>query len=321
MRILIAVVVIATAGFATLAAALRQPVLVGRDAPGTLRAMPDALRSHVELLSAELRPRSVSHPENLDRAAAHVASCFRAAGAKTSIQTFTARNGVYSNVIGEFGPQDPTVPVLVVGAHYDAFSETGPLPGADDNASGVAGLLELARLLGSENLQRPVMLVAYANEEPPFFGSELMGSAIHANSLATTGRRVSGMICLEMIGYYSSRQNWPNQLFALMYPSKGDFIGVAGGWSDRRLARSVKRAIATSGGIRVVSFSGLRETSDASDQRNYWAHGWPAVIVTDTAFLRNPNYHTVHDTADTLDYRKMARVMDGVLKAVLTMAG
>lgn len=125
------------------------------------------------------------------------------------------------------------------------------------------------------------------------------------------------MICLEMIGYFSAGQRWPNRLFELLYPSKGDFIGIAGGWSDRSLARFVKRAIIGAGGIRAVSFSGPRETSDASDHRNYWRHGWRAVVVTDTAFLRNPNYHTAGDTAGTLDYRRMARVVDGVLNAVL----
>lgn len=319
MRIFLAVALIATAGLGVLAAALRQPVLFVGDPRTNPRANPERLRSHVEFLSVDLRPRSVSHPENLERAAAYIATSFRSAGARTSLQQFTARGASYSNVIGEFGPADGTAPVLVVGAHYDAFSDTGTLPGADDNASGVAGLLELARLLGTEKLDRPVMLVAYANEEPPFFGSDQMGSAIHANQLAASGRRVNGMICLEMIGYFAVKQQWPNRLFALIYPSRGDFIGVVGGWSDRRLARAVKKSIAASGGVRVVSFSGFRETSDASDQRNYWPHGWPAVMVTDTAFLRNPNYHTMRDTADTLDYSKMAAVVDGLLNAVVTI--
>ncbi|HVG25926.1 MAG TPA: M28 family peptidase, partial [Thermoanaerobaculia bacterium] len=134
---------------------------------------------------------------------------------------------------------------------------------------------------------------------------------------ASSGVPVRGMICLEMVGFYTARQPWPNRLFRFIYPSRGDFIGVAGGWSDRELTREVKRAIAGSGGIEVVSFTGPRETSDASDHRNYWSHGWPAVMVTDTAFLRNPHYHTTGDTAATLDYSKMARVIDGVLSAVL----
>lgn len=210
--------------------------------------------------------------------------------------------------------------MLVIGAHYDAFGDTGELPGADDNASGTAGLLELARLRGSHRLNQPVTLVAFANEEPPFFGSDEMGSAVHAASIATTGRAVSGMISLEMIGFFSSDQSWPNALFSVIYPDEGNFIGVVGGWSDRHLTKAVKRAIAGSGGIRVLSFSGPRETSDASDHRNYWRHGWSAVMVTDTAYLRNPNYHTHTDTAESLDYRRMALVIDGVFNAVIHLS-
>ena len=135
-------------------------------------------------------------------------------------------------------------------------------------------------------------------------------------ALKKAGVKLRAMICLEMIGYYARGQSWPTPLCSLLYPSQGDFIAVAGGWNDRKLARRVKRGIIGAGGIPVVSFTGPRETSDASDQRNYWSHGWPAVIVTDTAFLRNPNYHTIRDTATTLDYVRMASVVDGVLNAI-----
>jgi Zn-dependent M28 family amino/carboxypeptidase len=253
-------------------------------------------------------------------AASYIANHFQAAGARVSKQTFEARGRSYTNVIGKFGPNDSLEPILVIGAHYDAFGETGALPGADDNASGTAGLMEIARLLSDAPLRTPVMLVAFANEEPPIFGSEDMGSAVHARSLVDAERPVRGMICLEMIGYFSEEQSWPNWLFDLVYPSSGDFIGVAGSWSDWRLARTVKRAIAGTGGIRVVSFTGPRETSDASDHRNYWSHGWQAVMITDTAFLRNPNYHTRNDTAETLDYERMSRVVDGVANAVIHLA-
>ena len=239
-----------------------------------------------------------------------------------------ARRREYRNVIASFGPDvgRPLRPpgraesppyVVVVGAHYDVFSPRGTtLPGADDNASGTAGLLELARLLGRQPPSRPVMLVAYANEEPPFFGTDEMGSAVHAASLAADGRPVAGMICLEMIGCFTPRQPWDSWVLSAIYPTTGDFIAVAGGWRDRTLTREMKAAIAGAG-MKVVSMTAPHSWLDASDQRSYWAHGFPAVMITDTAYERNPNYHTAGDTAATLDYARMARVVDGVFNAVM----
>ncbi|HEX6639547.1 MAG TPA: M28 family peptidase [Thermoanaerobaculia bacterium] len=320
LRILVATSIVAAIGFLAFAIVLRQPTITTLAFRGTARADANVLRRHVAFLTNDVSPRSASHPENLDRAAAYIARAFRDAQGDTNVQTFDARRRRYSNVIARFGPRDASLPVLVIGAHYDAFGDTGDLPGADDNASGTAGLLELARLLGQHKVEAPVMLVAFTTEEPPFFASEQMGSAVHANQLAADRIAVRGMICLEMIGYFSDKQAWPNPLFELLYPSRGDFIGVAGGWQDRELARFVKRAMAGAATLPVVSFSGPRETSDASDQRNYWSHGWKAVMVTDTAFLRNPNYHTRRDTAATLDYERMAHVVDGVLNASLQPA-
>lgn len=293
---------------------VRQPALTALPFRGTTRADARALREHVVFLTTAAAPRGAAYEENLDTAATYIEQFFRRSGARVAVQEFIARKRSYRNVIARFGPEDGSV--MIVGAHYDAFSDTGHLPGADDNASGTAGLLELARLLGRSPPSSPVMLVAYSTEEPPFFGSEQMGSAIHAASLARERAVVAGMICLEMIGYYAEKQPWPNATFALLYPSRGDFIAVGGGWADRKLARRVKRAIRGAGGIRAYSFTGPRETLDASDHRNYWRAGWTAVLVTDTAYLRNPHYHTRGDTADTLDYTKMARVVDGVWSAV-----
>jgi hypothetical protein len=266
----------------------------------------------VEFLTTTVRPRDSRHPSNLNLAAAYIADELRAAGARVTMQDFTARNHRVRNVIAEFGSSAPAQPLLIIGAHYDAFSEGGAFPGADDNASGVSAVMELARVLRG---RRPVMLVAYANEEPPFFGSEEMGSAVHAQSIEAQQRRVAGMICLEMIGYYSDVQRWDSWVLRSMYPTRGDFIGVAGGWQDRRLARSLKSAIA-SAGMHAVSFTGPRAMLDASDQRNYWSHAWSAVMVTDTAYERNPNYHTARDTAATLDYDRMAQVVDGLASFV-----
>jgi Zn-dependent M28 family amino/carboxypeptidase len=271
---------------------------------GSERANASRLQADVVTLTTEFQPRSADFPEQLGNAASYIENAFRETGARVSSQE------LYRNVIARFGPEHG--PLTIIGAHYDAFGNTKDRTGADDNASGTAGLLELARLLGRADVETPVMLVAYANEEPPFFGSDEMGSAVHARSVSN----VAGMICLDMIGYYSDQQTWPNWTFAALYPSSGDFIAVGGGWSDRRLAKHVKRAM-KGAGMRVRSFTGPRVVADASDQRNYWQAGIPAVLVTDTAFLRNPNYHTRNDTAATLDYVRMARVVDGLYSAVV----
>jgi hypothetical protein len=309
LRIVTAVVVIAGVGFAGLALVLRQPVLRALPFRGDARADATALRRHVEFLTLDVHPRRAKNPENLVRAAHYIAEHFRAAGGHPQLQWVKES----PNVIARWGSKT-NQPPLIIGAHYDAFGETGELPGADDNASGTAGLLEIARLLHGQPLNVPVILVAYTNEEPPYFGSAMMGSAVHANSLRGS---IRGMICLEMIGYYSDRQTWPNGLFAWIYPSHGRFVAIAAGWEDRELTRFVKRAMRGAGGIDVVSFTGARATSDASDQRNYWERNWPAVMITDTAFLRNPHYHTSGDTAATLDYTRMARVVDGVFNAAV----
>lgn len=306
----ITLVVLAVIALAALA--IRQPVLTSLPWAGDTRANPELLRRHVAFLTGQANPRDARHPEQLDAVAAYIARVFRESGGRVEIQPFDARGRRYRNVIARFGPEDGAP--LVVGAHYDVFCAAGGhCPGADDNASGVAGLLELARLAGRAKVGIPLVLVAYSTEEPPFFGSESMGSAVHARSLPA----IRGMICLEMIGYYTNEQLWPNWLFELLYPSHGNFIGVAGRWRDRALTRYVARAIRGAGGVGVCMFTGPRETLDASDQRNYWERGWTAVLVTDTAYLRNPNYHTARDTAGTLDYERMARVTDGVLNAVL----
>lgn len=285
---------------ATAAGVIRQPVLTSSPYTADRHADPRALRRHVEALTAH-------------RSADYVANAFRSTGAEVVEQSYVSRGRTWRNVIARFGRAGtPKDPLLVVGAHYDAFDER---PGADDNASGTAGLIELARLLAAR--QSPaatpeIVLVAYANEEPPFFASDGMGSAVHAASVA--GRDVR-MICFEMIGYYTAEQPWSSWTLRALFPAHGDFIAVAGGWHDRSLTRGVKRALAGAGMV-VASATLPHSMLDASDQRNYWSRGWPAVMVGDTAYLRNPNYHTKRDTAETLDYVRMARVVDGVFSYV-----
>lgn len=291
---------------ATFALLVRQPVWSGLSYRPRQRADPEALKRHVTFLCDQTSPRDSDHPENLDRAATYLARELAASGARIAEQPYTVRGKTYRNVIGSFGP--PGAHPLVVGAHYDSFGDFGPNPGADDNASGTAGLLEIARLLNGQTLRRSVELVAYSTEEPPYFASPHMGSAIHARALRAAGRTPSGMVCLEMIGCFTEKQTWPSALLRILFPSDGRFIAIVGRWPDRGLARQMKRAFRGASGVAAVSYNGPAISgSDASDQRNYWAEGFPAVMVTDTAFLRNPRYHTADDRPETLDYRRMAQ--------------
>jgi Zn-dependent M28 family amino/carboxypeptidase len=312
-RVVFAVLAVLAVILGLAAVAITQPTFGNSSAPALASANPERLRRHVEFLTVATSPRDSDHPENLEKAAAYIKEQLSLAGARVRDQEFTVRGRTYRNVIASFGPE--AGPLLVVGAHYDSFGDFGPNPGADDNASGTAGLLELARLLAGRHLRHRVELVAYANEEPPWFGSPWMGSAVHARSLK--GQDVRAMICLEMIGYFTEKQPAPNWLFRLLYPDRGDFIVVAGRWSDRILTRHVKRAIGSTG-FPTHSFTAPRDAGiDASDQRSYWDVGIPAVMVTDTAFVRNPHYHTAGDTAETLDYGRMAQVVEGVATAGL----
>jgi hypothetical protein len=301
-------------GLLSLFVAFRRPSWKSLPRLGSgLEAQPARLRGHVAFLCGSVLPRDTEHPGNLDGAATYILERFSETGGLVSSQRFRARRAEYRNIVSRYGPD--LGPLWVVGAHYDAFGSTGPMAGADDDASGVAGLLELGRLLGRRPPALRVELVAFANEEPPFFGSQDMGSAVHARSLA--GTEVRGMICLEMIGYFTKRQPWPSTILRLLYPSRGDFIGVAGRSKDAALAGFVKAGIRGAGGIPAYSLSAPEAlASDASDHRSYWARGYTAVMVTDTAYIRNPNYHTRFDTPETLDYERMARVVDGLANTV-----
>jgi hypothetical protein len=303
-----------------LAVFLRRPSL-GRPASLVeVRADPTRLARHVEALTTDFLPRAADDPASLERTAAYVEAAFRTATPRVESQRFIAGGAEFRNLIAHFGPPGPAR--IVVGAHYDAMALFGSNPGADDNASGTAGLLELARLLATVDFARPVELVAFTLEEPPYFATPKMGSRVHADGLVAAGRRLDAMIALEMIGCFTARQPWPSALLALVYPRRGNFIGVVGQPFDGGLARRVKASMRVPGGVPVYSFNGpTMMGTDASDHASYWHHGLPAVMVTDTAFMRNPRYHTAADLAGTLDYRRMALVVDGVLNAVLHLAG
>jgi Zn-dependent M28 family amino/carboxypeptidase len=296
----------------------------------------DKLRSHVRMLSEQLYPRSFDQRQTLDAAASYVHAQLATTGAAVEDQVFTVNGETYRNVIARFGPQDG--PVLVIGAHYDSDGDQArgasfPLgydlsthtPGADDNASGVAGLLELARLLSLAPPRVGVELVAFTLEEEPNFQTETMGSVQHARHVRASGRKVEVMISLEMIGYFSDEprsQSFPFPVLGFIYPSRGDFIAIVGRVQDWSATRKVKAGMLGASDLPVYSInaSSIVPGIDFSDHGSYWDQGFPALMITDTAFYRNPNYHQAGDVARTLDYGRMAKVVQGVFGVIQSYA-
>jgi Zn-dependent M28 family amino/carboxypeptidase len=277
----------------------------------------ERLEQHVRFITAE--PHDGPQTARLDAIAAYIGAQLRDAGA-TDVHEQPFDEGHYRNVVATIG--GPSADRIVIGAHYDAC---GPLPGADDNASGVAGLIELARLLATYPPKRTVELVAYTLEEPPYWDTPMMGSATHAKSLAEAKVAVRAMLSLEMLGYFSDAddsQHFPLPGMGLVYPTRGDFIAVVGDLGVSTLTRSVKAAMQANARIDIRSMNGPAAIPgiDYSDHASYRARGYPAVMVTDTAFYRNDRYHTDRDTPDTLDYQRMAEAVAGVAGAVHALA-
>jgi len=281
---------------------------------------PERLLAHVEKLSIDFAPRNYKRVWNLDKCAGYISDHFMKAGGNVEVQPYEVEGKTYRNVVAQFGSTNE--PVIVVGAHYDSYQDT---PGADDNASGVAGLIELAYLLGQADLGQRVELVAFTLEEPPFFRTGNMGSARHAFGLKQAGVEVEAMVCLEMIGYFSDQkdsQQFPSALMKMIYPNTGNYIAVIGSMGDRKLAKKMKESMRDATDLPVHSmcapkgFPGL----DFSDHLNYWNFDYKAVMVTDTAFMRNFTYHGTGDTADRLDYNRMAKVVLGVYEGVVRLA-
>lgn len=280
------------------------------------------LESHVRVLSEDIPSRSWDRPEDLDKAADYIRQQWENMGLTVEDQLFEVRGNNYRNVTVTFesGKGQPAGKIII-GAHYDSAHN---LPGADDNASGTAGLIELARMLKDMPLKTDIELVAFSLEEPPMFGTHNMGSFFHAERESKRGTKIDLMISLEMIGYFSEEpnsQDFPLPVLKLFYPNKGNFIGVVDKLSSRRAAQ-VKRRLRQATDLPIHSINGPAAIQGVnySDHLNYWHFGYDAVMVTDTSFYRNKAYHKKEDTADRLNYEKMAKVVGAVAKYVESYA-
>jgi Zn-dependent M28 family amino/carboxypeptidase len=306
---------IAVAALAALLLLVRGPAIFR--VPDGFESRPvstELLEEDVLKLCTDLSPRGYSDTAHLDRTADWIAERFRLAGLEVDEQIYRIPEGEYRNVIGARPGIDPGRGAVIVGAHYDAYGE---MPGADDNASGVAVLLELARTLPAEPPERTRIFVAFCTEEPPFFSTDAMGSYHFARKMLDDGIEIELMIALDLVGYFSDEpgsQKVPGPLLRLAYPSRGNFIGVVGDTRAGRWIGRVKRGMRSADALPVYSFRAPTFVPgvDWSDHLSFRRLGLPGVLVTDTAMMRNPNYHRRTDTPETLDYRRMAAVVQAL---------
>jgi Zn-dependent M28 family amino/carboxypeptidase len=279
------------------------------------------LRRHVQALAGEIGERHVWRPRALHAAAHYIRSQFEASGFTVSVQAYEAQGVRCENLEVALPGSHRPDEIFVVGAHYDTVEGS---PGADDNASGVAGLIEIARELRSCPLQRTVRLVAFVNEEPPFFRGGQMGSEQYAAAARARGDDIRVMLSLEMLGCYRDEpgsQAYPPFL-KWCYPERGNFIAFVSNLRSRRALAEVTAAFRAH-----CDFPSERLASPAivpgiswSDQRSFWRAGYPAVMVTDTSFYRYAHYHLATDTPERLRYPEMARVVQGLVRALAALA-
>jgi hypothetical protein len=278
-------------------------------------AIATELKAHIETIAA--REHNLVHYDELEKVARYLEATLESYGYAVGRQIFAVDGRPVRNIdVAIESAIDGSNPeVVVVGAHYDSVVGS---PGANDNATGVAAVLELARLLAdlSGKSSKRLRLVLFVNEEPPYFKTEAMGSLQYARALAARGERVVAMYSLETLGFYSSEpgsQRYPAP-FGMMYPDRADFVAFVGLLNSRPLLQQTIRsfrahtAFPTVGGVAPGIVPGI----DWSDHWSFAQHGFQAVMITDTALFRYPHYHLPTDTPDKVDFDKLARVVKGI---------
>ncbi len=282
------------------------------------------LKNHVYKITGDKGFRNINDTGALNTTARYIISELeKVHPGLVSKQVYEVSGKTYGNIITSFGPEH--APVIVIGAHYDVCDDQA---GADDNASGVAALLELARLLAQEPTEKwnyRIDLVAYTLEEPPSFRTGQMGSAVHARKLYEENENVAGMISIEMIGFYRDAkhtQTYPVGFLKWFYGSRGNYITVVKKFNSGKFTRHFTRRFKHGGSILTKVFAAPKWVPgiDFSDHLNYWKYGWDALMITDTSFYRNANYHQASDTPEKLDYSRMSFVVSDIYHAISGMA-
>ena len=287
----------------------------------TAKTLAERLESHVRMLAENIGERNVNHPDALAEAAAYIGNVWQEQGYRVTPQSYDVEGIPCSNLeVTHRGIKHPEQ-ILLIGAHYDSVSGS---PGANDNGSGVAALLEIARLLKDIETDCTVRFVAFVNEEPPFFFRRQMGSMVYARAARRRGDDIRLMISLEMLGSYSERpgsQRYP-PLFRFFYPDRANYIAFVSNLRSRGMLHRFAAAFRRHSQFpaeQVATFSWIPGVA-WSDHLSFWRQGYRALMVTDTAFYRYAHYHAASDLPDELDYASMATVTEGVAHAVASLA-
>jgi len=275
------------------------------------------LKQQISMLAEKIGERNIWKYRNLNASAHYIEKVATELGYEVKKQEYKVENVPVENLewelIGVSHPEE----IILVGAHYDSVSGS---PGANDNASGVAAVLEIARLLKRETLSRTIRFVMFVNEEPPFFQTDKMGSRIYASRSRQRGEKIVAMLSLETIGYYCNEkgsQKYPFP-FNFFYPDTGNFIGFVGNVSSRSLVREAidlfrsNTAFPSEG----IAAPGWLPGIGWSDNWSFWKEGYPAIMITDTALFRYHYYHSHQDVPDRIDYGRMARVVVGISQII-----
>jgi hypothetical protein len=279
------------------------------------------LKQQISMIAGKIGERNIWKYSNLKASSAYIEKVITELGYEVNKQEYEVEDLHVENLewelIGAHHPEE----IILVGAHYDSVLGS---PGANDNASGVAAVLEIARLLKTETLSRTIRFVMFVNEEPPFFQTDKMGSRVYASRSHQRGEKIVAMLSLETIGcYYDAKgsQKYPFP-FSFFYPDTGNFIGFVGNVSSQSLVREAIEIFRSntefpSEGIAVPSWiMGI----DWSDHWSFWEEGYPAIMITDTALFRYPYYHSQQDTPDRIDYERMARVVAGISQIIRNLS-
>jgi Zn-dependent M28 family amino/carboxypeptidase len=289
----------------------------------------ERLREHVKYLTVTIGERSLGMPENLEKTAIYIESFYRDLEIPCRRESYTYNDFTVATIVANIDFGGKPRKHYLLGAHYDSVWGT---VGADDNASAIAVQLETARelksLLGGKNLGIGVKFVSFPLEEPPAFGTRYMASRIYAKKAKKENEQIDGMLCLEMVGYTCHQkgcQDYPFPLMFMNYPKEGDFIGIVGNLKSTGLTNSLYKAFQKNRDLPVIKLTvplggWLMPSVRLSDHGPFWDQGYKAVMITDSAFYRNPHYHLPSDTMEKLDYKFMAELVESLVLFFSTLA-